>query len=84
MASDTDGLSTSWMSAFAPTRTPTPVRTAVPIPESSPLKVYVPGERLMNRKSPEPSLTAVCGAPTPLSITVTPGSSVPSFAMVLP
>src|SRR5438128_1881906 len=81
--SDTDGLRVRVTSAFCATRTPTPARVELPYPDSSALMVYEPGERLMNRKLPCASVTVVCGAPTPVRVTVTPGRTLPSFACVL-
>src|SRR5260221_2662058 len=82
--SDIDGLRVMEMSAFWPTLTPTPARVAVPYPDSSALMEYLPGERFGKRKRPWPSVTADCGAATPVSVTVTPGSTEPSFAWTLP
>src|SRR5262245_53193121 len=78
--SDTDGLSVIETSALCATRTLMPARVDVPYPANSALRVYEPGERLRNRKFPCASDTVDCGAPTPLSVTVTPGRTLPSFA----
>ena len=82
--SDTEGFSTIVTSLLRPMLTVSPERVAVPYPANSALRLYAPGDRLMKRKLPSASVTVVCGAPTPVRMTVTPGRTDPSFAWTLP
>ena len=74
----------STTSVLLPSVTATFVRSTVEKPDSSDFRVYEPGERLMNRKSPWEPVVVVRGAPIPLSVTVTPGSTPPVSSVTRP
>ena len=71
-------------SVFVPRFTTTFDRSTVANPDSSVFTVYVPGANPRNRKSPCVPDVSVNGALTPVSVTVTPGSTPPDSSVTRP